>query len=189
MTAARDRWDERHGDAEGPGDAAAFLDEVSAVLPSGGSMVDIAGGRGGNARWFSDRGFDVTVIDVSPVALAHVRRWATAHGVEVETVERDLEVDGLPPARRWDVALMHMFFDRDVLSALPAAVNPGGLILFAQPTPVNLERHSRPSRRFLIERGELAEIVGQMSDVDVVQLDEAWRASGRHEARLIARRT
>ena len=94
----------------------------------------------------------------------------------------------MPAGRTWDVALMHLFSNRRVLRALPASLNPGGLLLFSQPTLVNLERHERPSRQFLMEPGEAAAIAAELDGIEVIEVSEGWRASGRHEARLIARR-
>lgn len=182
------RWDARYLRSVGVGEAAAFLDEVAHWLPDGGTLVDVGGGSGANARWFAARGFSVTVVDFSVVALEHVATWATADGLVVERVHRDVEARGLPAGRTWDVALMHLFHDRDVLRSLPESLNPGGLLLFAQPTTVNLERHERPGRRFLLEPGELEAIVDEMTDIEVLELGGAWRTSGRHEARLVARR-
>lgn len=186
-----ERWDARYRSASGVGEPAALLHEVRSWLPDGGAMVDVGGGSGANARWFARRGFDVTVLDVSEVALERVGEWAAADGVVVECIRSDVEADGLPPGRRWNVALMHLFYDDGVLRSLPGALESGGVLVFAQPTAVNLERHPRPGRRFLLEPGEIVAIARDMSaagEVDVLEVSEAWRTSGRHEARLVARR-
>lgn len=167
---------------------AELLGEIEHLLPAPGTMVDVAGGAGRNAIWFAERGFAVTVIDVSAEGLAHARARSEIAGVELECIQRDLEGEGLPAGRRWDVALMHLFSNRRVLRALPASLNPGGLLLFSQPTLVNLERHERPSRQFLMEPGEAAAIAAALDGIEVVEVSEGWRAGGRHEARLIARR-
>lgn len=187
MTSARERWDRRYRDSAGTLEPAELLLEIEALLPGTGTMVDVAGGSGRNALWFADRGFDVTVIDVSEEGLAHTTSRADARGVVVDCILRDLERDLLPPGRTWDVALMHYFSHRDVLRSLPAALNPGGLLVFAQPTILNLERHERPARRFLMEPGELEDIAADMADIEVIDVSEQWRANGRHEARLLAR--
>ncbi len=187
MTGPGEHWDGRYRAVEGAPDPALFLDEVAHLLPESGSMVDVAGGLGANALWFAKRGFAATVLDVSGEALDRASQAGDDHGLELECLDRDIEADGLPSGRSWDVALMHLFWDPDVLVALPGILSAGGLLLFAQPTVRNLERHERPGLRFLLEVGQLARLVKGMGELEVLELSEGWRDSGRHEARLIAR--
>jgi tellurite methyltransferase len=189
---AADRWNDRYR-ARGPIDdpPAAMLDEVAALLPATGSVVDIAGGDGRNARWFAARGYQVTIIDVSAVALGQAQEQLRSVGVEPECIERDLEVDAMPEGRRWDIAFVHLYHDPALLRALPDHLEPGGVLVFAQPTVTNLERHGQPSARFLLEVGEierLAEAVARDQTMEILRVDAAWRASGRHAGWLVARR-
>jgi len=50
-------------------------------------------------------------------------------------------------------------------------------------TTTNLERHERPSSRFLLDPGELPDLV---PDLEVVEFTEAWRSNNAHEAWLVA---
>ena len=61
---------------------------------------------------------------------------------------------------------------------------PANYLKLDPATVTNLERNGRPSRRFLVERGELADLV---SPLQLVRFDEAW-FGGRHEARVLARK-
>jgi hypothetical protein len=69
---------------------------------------------------------------------------------------------------------------------MAAALAPGGLLVVEIATRRNLERHASPSERFLVDEGELP---GLVPTLDLLLHDEDWRPSGRHEARLVARRT
>ncbi len=189
---AADRWNDRYR-VRGPTDdpPAAMLDEVAALLPEMGSVVDIAGGDGRNARWFAARGYQVTIIDVSAVALSHARDQMRTVGLEPECIERDLEVDEMPEGRRWDIAFMHLYYDPELVRALPNHLEPGGVLVIAQPTVTNLERHAQPSARFLLEVGEiesLAEALAREQALEILRVDATWRTSGRHEGWLVARR-
>ena len=184
----RRRWDDRYAASAGPATHAALLDELADLFPATGTMIDVAGGGGRNALWFARRGFDATLIDISERGLAHARARALDAELALETICRDVEAAGLPPGRRWHVALMHLYSNRVVLGSLPASLHEGGLLVFAQPTVVNLERHDRPARRFLLEVGEIESLARGLTDMEVVEASEGWRASGRHEGRLIARR-
>ena len=138
----------------------------------------------------ANRGLDVTLLDVSDVGLRSARRCIEAlpNAPTIEYLHRDVESAGLPSRRLWDVALMHLFFDRDVALALPAHLRPGGILAICQPTVVNLERHERPGRRFLMEQDEVKELADSLTGVDILEASAEWRSSDRHDAWLVARR-
>lgn len=78
------------------------------------------------------------------------------------------------------------YLQRDLFPRFADALAPGGLLVFCQPTERNLERNPRPSARFLLKEGELAELVPE--GLEILSLEEAWLEEDRHEARLVARR-
>lgn len=173
------------------GEPAAFVRDLAALLAPAATAVDLAGGTGRNAIWLASLGHAVTLVDISSVALQAAARAARETGIELETVERDLEADGPPPGRTWDLVLMHYYFDAAVIRAAWDAVAPGGLLALAQPTVTNLERHDRPGRRFLLEAGQagrLADEFATSAPVEVVTCTEGWQDNGRHEGRLVLRR-
>jgi SAM-dependent methyltransferase len=194
---ARDLWNARYTERPDMGAPAAFVRDLAALLAPAATVVDLAGGTGRHALWLASFGRAVTLVDISSVALGAAAEAARAAGIELETVERDLEADGLPPGRTWDLVLMHYYFDAAVVRAAWRAVRPGGLLAVAQPTVANLERHERPGRRFLLASGELAELAGELAAAsvaegcspDVVTCTESWRDNDRHEGHLVLRRS
>ena len=180
------RWDQRYEERGArPREHAAFLDSAAELLPREGRALDVAGGDGRNALWLAARGLGVTVADVSPVGLSHARELARQEGLELETVALDLTRDPLPPGP-FELVLCFHYLQRELFPAFVEALAPGGLLLFSQPTQLNLERHSKPSARFLLEPGELPSLIPPA--LEVVRLEEDWLEEGRHEARVIARR-
>lgn len=184
---ARGRWNERHSARPPVSGPASFVTQSAALLPAAGSALDVAGGTGRNALWMAAAGLTVTLTDVSDVALDVARADAASLDLPVDTIRLDLEEAGLPEGQ-WDVIVVHHFLDRSVLLALPEHLNPGGLVIIAHPTERNLERNPRPGRRYLLAEGELASIVAQWHDVDVLSIEEGWTPEGRHEARLRGRK-
>ena len=71
-------------------------------------------------------------------------------------------------------------------SVIPHLLVPGGWLVCELPTRKNLERHARPSARWLLDEGELARLV---MGLEIVRLEEGWSAAGRHEARVVARKS
>lgn len=174
----REKWDAKYRTGYGSDEPDRWIQAQLEGLPRG-RLIDIAGGRGRHAVCAVRLGFQATLVDISPIALAHAKVRAPA----LRTVCRDLEADGLP-AGQWDVAVVSHFLDRDCLAALGTILSPGGTALFLQPTLRNLERHTKPSRRFLVAEGEAP---GLFAGLHVTTHDEDW-FSGRHQVRLIARK-
>jgi hypothetical protein len=98
----------------------------------------------------------------------------------------DLDHDELP-AERFDVVVCFHFLDRANRSGYIERLTRGGVLVIAQPTMVNLERHARPSARFLVEPGELDGWASAMG-LEILVSREGWNREGRHEAAVIARR-
>jgi SAM-dependent methyltransferase len=69
-----------------------------------GSALDVACGEGRNAVWLAERGWEVTGVDFSPLALDRARRMADEHDVEVTWVEAD--VTTWQPSSGWDLVLV-----------------------------------------------------------------------------------
>jgi SAM-dependent methyltransferase len=100
-----------------------------------GTALDAGSGEGGDALWLAERGWRVTAVDFSPVALDRARAQAGARGLgdRVEWVHADLDA-WLPPVGRFDLVTAHYLHarwtDRPALfRRLAAAVAPGGTLL------------------------------------------------------------
>jgi hypothetical protein len=180
-----ERWDRKYSE-RGPqsGGPAPFLLEVADELPGRGAALDLAGGAGRNALWLARRGLQVTLCDVSSVALAQAVSDAEAQGLALVTDRRDLEVDPAPEGP-WELILVHDYLNRDLFACFPDLLASEGLLVYVQPSRLNLERHSHPSARFLLEEGELGRLA---EGLEVLHFEEGWMSSGRHEARLLARK-
>ena len=128
----------------------------------------------------------MTLVDFSKVALAMATGEAKSRGLEMEAILSDVETNGFPNGT-WDLVLIHHFLDRNLLDTTRDVLNPGGLVMFCQPTVRNLERNERPAMNFLLGEGEIVDIAAAMG-LEVLLLEEDWGVEGRHEGRLIARR-
>lgn len=140
-----DEWDERYH---------SFLDRLPAQRPNPavvseitglptGSALDIGCGVGADAVWLAGRGWDVTAIDVSGVALEHAAAAADQAGVAVSWIRSRLEDLDLPDGG-FDLvtahypALLHSP-GRDAERALLAAVAPRGLLLVVHHADIDVE--------------------------------------------------
>jgi len=179
----RERWNTKWaGQGVGTTHGSALIDLIGDRLPASGRALDIAGGGSGDGLELARRGLEVTVVDVSDLGLAAATARAEAAGFELTTVVADLDVDPLPPGP-WDLVTVANFLDRDLLGRIGDHLAPHGLLAVTIATVTNLERHDRPGARFLLDRGELLDLVGEL---EIVHHSEDWRPNGRHEAHLLA---
>lgn len=181
----RQKWNEKY-EKTAPSDLAPsqLLPTLDDILPRHGRALDVAGGAGRNATWLARRGLQVTIADIADGGLAKAQQLARQNNVALDTVQTDLEQDPFPPGP-WDLIVSFLFLWRPLFHAYPQHLAPGGLLVVAQPTRSNLQRHDKPPERFLLEDGELPSLVPRL---EIVQYREGWLEDGRHDALLVARR-
>ena len=131
---SQQEWDARYARADRvwSGDPnGALVAEVAALAP--GSALDVGCGEGADAIWLAARGWQVTALDVSQVALDRARSEAGTAGVRIEWVHAGLAEAALPPASFDLVSAQYPSLPRtafgDALHALLAAVAEGGTLL------------------------------------------------------------
>lgn len=130
----RMRWDHQHlssHDAEPP---SAFLREIlesNAWTGLGGTALDLACGKGRNAIYLAQRGFAVTALDISAVALEEGRRRAQQQDLKIDWQLCDLEVRTLAPAASsFDLIITFNYLQRALIRPMRQAVKPGGYLIF-----------------------------------------------------------
>ena len=129
-----DAWDERYAEAEQiwSGEPnGALVAEVGDLEP--GSALDVGCGEGADAIWLARRGWQVSAIDVSSVALQRAAAAADQAHVEVAWVHGGLLETELPVAG-FDLVSSHYPAllrtpNHDAERALLAAVAPCGHLL------------------------------------------------------------
>jgi 2-polyprenyl-3-methyl-5-hydroxy-6-metoxy-1,4-benzoquinol methylase len=141
-------WDElyrSHGSVWS-GEPNESLVKQASSLPAG-TALDVGCGEGADAIWLARRGWRVTAIDISSVALERAKKSAIQSGEEVagriEWVRTDL-TESVPANASYDlvcVFFMHLpRAERDVLfRSLAELVAPGGSLLIAGHHPSDLD--------------------------------------------------
>jgi len=128
-------WDARYSERDGAmwsgRPNGRLVAEVADLTP--GRALDVGCGEGADAIWLARRGWTVTAIDVSDLALCRAREAAEPAGAAVEWVCGDALQTAFP-ARSFDLVSMQYpalpkAAGEDVVRTLLDTVRPGGLLL------------------------------------------------------------
>jgi SAM-dependent methyltransferase len=121
-------WDARYSEPDGAmwsgRPNGRLVAEVADLTP--GRALDVGCGEGADAIWLSRRGWTVTAIDISDVAVSRAREAAELAGATVEWVCGDALQTPFPAGSFHLVSMQYPALPKD---AGEAAVRPDGLLL------------------------------------------------------------
>jgi SAM-dependent methyltransferase len=148
-------WDERYASRERiwSGKPNHQLVEHAASLPPARAL-EVGSGEGADALWLAERGWRVTAVDVSAVALERAAARAAEHGDEVAGRVSWEQADvraWSPPVAAFDLVSAHFLHPAvdvrpQVVGRLAAAVAPGGVLLYVghDPSDIGVVRRGHP---------------------------------------------
>lgn len=159
-------WDERYRTAEPEATPAPLLIATASGLTPG-SALDLACGTGRNALWLAGRGWEVTAVDGSAVAIQILRRRAPSnlrtHVADLERGEYRIQ------AAAWDLILICQYLQRNLFAPAKQGLKPGGIVLVI----VNLVERGKEPTATRARPGELAEY---FQDCEILHYREATTA-------------
>ena len=175
----RDHWDRKYAETQQLWALApnrSFAAEVADLPP--GRALDLACGEGRHAVWLAERGWEVTAVDFSDVAIARARARAAREQVEVDFRCVDL-LDFVPERGAFDLVLV-LFLQipgderRLVLSRATAAIAPGGTFVLVGHDLENLDKgFGGPSDPDVLYTPE--DIVDEISGLEVEKAEQVLR--------------
>jgi len=178
--ARREDWNRRYAAAERIHSTAApnrfLVAEVADLAPA--RALDLACGAGRNAVWLAERGWRVTAVDFSGVALAMARDLASARGVQVDWIEADV-VTWIPPAHVHDlVCVLYLQLPaperRAALRHAVDALRPDGTLLVVGHDLLNLsEGWGGPTQANVLFTPE--EIAGEIGGLQIEKAERVRR--------------
>jgi SAM-dependent methyltransferase len=187
--ATRLTWDDRYRSGEHRHDAPApLVAQAIETLPPGRAL-DLACGAGRHALVLAERGWRVTAVDASRVAIDMVRERAREQRLEIDARQADLEkheFDIQPDA--FDLICDCCYLQRDLFPVIRAGVRRGGIVIaiihLVDPSP-----DVKPMNpEFLLRPGELR---GFFAGWDILHDFEGKPLGGPHErsvSEIVARR-
>jgi len=132
--AVREEWDRRYAERDQLWSGqpnGALVAEIAGLAP--GRVLDVGCGEGADAVWLAGRGWEVTALEVSGLALERAAQHARDAGVDVRWVHAGLAEAALPPGSFDLVSAQYPALQRTADAAaeraLLRAVAPGGVLL------------------------------------------------------------
>jgi thioredoxin reductase/2-polyprenyl-3-methyl-5-hydroxy-6-metoxy-1,4-benzoquinol methylase len=118
-----------------------LVTEVSTT--TAGRALDVGCGEGADAVWLARRGWEVTAVDISTVALERAAGHAAEAGVAEKITFRHADLQKDPAGDGYDLVSAHFMHlppepRRELYTRLAAAVAPGGTLLVVGHHPSDL---------------------------------------------------
>lgn len=114
----------------GKGPAKFLLDNYHYLpLPNKSKVLDMGMGEGRNAVFLAQKGYQVTGVDISAVAIKKAQQLAKEIGVRIKTVEASFREYPIKEGE-FDAIICFYFVDRDLLRKMVKWIRPGGIIFF-----------------------------------------------------------
>lgn len=169
-----------------PGSPSPWLVEHLDLLRRGGTVLDVASGRGRHALFLAQAGFRVHAVDRDPEAVGLVRDAAVNAGLDVIAEVVDLETDPTPAVGDacFDAIVVVNYLHRALFPALRNALKPGGRLIYETFTIAQAARGKPTNPNFLLQPGELPILVAPLA----VLREREGEFDGRFVASLVAER-
>jgi len=126
----KSQWDQRYNrSAFVFGKAPAqFLSENYHYIPFEGSVLDMGMGEGRNAVFLAQKGYKVTGVDISSVAVKKSYLLAQEFGVKIKGVVASLKDYKVAPSS-YDAIICFYFIDRSLIDKMRSWLKPGGVLI------------------------------------------------------------
>ena len=173
------RWDERYRSGEmGDKPAEPLLSVAAASAAAVGEALDVACGSGRHSLWLAQRGWRVTAVDYSKIALQLLEH--AADDLPIRTIRADLEDGGFEiEPDRYNLIVDTCFLYRPLFAQVQNGLLPGGVFFGVFPL-------EGLNSAFLIGPDELR---GYFEDWEVLHYSEGRPSEERRpRAQIIARR-
>lgn len=108
---------------------AEFLAENYQYIPYEGSVLDMGMGEGRNAVFLAQKGYKVTGIDISSVAVKKAYMLAQEFGVKIKGVVASLKEYKIQPAS-FDAIICFYYVDRSLIEDIKTWLKPGGVLIY-----------------------------------------------------------
>ncbi len=127
---AKTQWDEKYSRptfifGKSP---AQFLAENYHFIPYEGNVLDMGMGEGRNAVFLAQKGYKVTGVDISSVAVRKAAVLAQEFGVKIKGVVASMT--DYKPSAPFDAIVCFYYVDRSLVEKIKSWLKPGGILIY-----------------------------------------------------------
>lgn len=119
-----------------------FLAENYQYIPYEGTVLDMGMGEGRNAVFLAQKGYKVTGIDISSVAVKKAYLLAQEFGVKFKGVVASLQDYNIAP-NSFDAIVCFYYVDRNLVEKIKSWLKPGGVLIYEAYTVREKSRKKR----------------------------------------------
>lgn len=128
---SKSQWDEKYSRptfvyGKSP---AQFLAENYHYIPYEGSVLDMGMGEGRNAVFLAQKGYKVTGVDISSVAVKKAYLLAQEFNVKIKGVVASMEDYKIAP-NSFDAIICFYYVDRSLVEKIKSWLKPGGILIY-----------------------------------------------------------
>lgn len=169
---SKTQWDEKYSRptfifGKSP---AAFLAENYQYIPYEGTVLDMGMGEGRNAVFLAQKGYKVTGIDISSVAVKKAYLLAQEFGVKIKGVVASLKEYKIQP-NSFDAIVCFYYVDKSLVEKIKTWLKPGGVLIYEAYTvreKAKKKRQSSDDENYLREQ----ELLRLFSGMRVLKYEE-----------------
>ncbi|HMD15097.1 MAG TPA: class I SAM-dependent methyltransferase [Terriglobales bacterium] len=134
---------------------------VGPSFPKSGVALDLAGGLGRHALWLASRSWQVSVVDLSDVAIGKLNQAALELNVKLDLLVGDASEYKFEPAR-FDLIVLFYHLDRSLFPKIVSALKPDGLLICKMRTRWDSDASLAASGTGPLGRDELPSLVPEL---------------------------
>ena len=172
MEDERAEWDRRYGEGShssldpDPFLVSSYEEFIEPLFPHAGDTLDVAAGLGRHSIWLAQRGWHVTLKDISEVGIGKARVNAGSFAERIDF--RVSDVSNFEAGKRqYDLIVVFFYLERKIFPELAKALKPGGLLLYKTYTRLQPKFGGGPTHPMhLLEENELLRAFPQLTVLD-----------------------
>lgn len=152
----KSQWDQKYSKTEYVfGKAPAkFLSENYSYIPHGSTVLDVGMGEGRNAVFLATKGYKVTGVDISSVAIRKSQALAQEFDVRLSTVVTSMNNYTAKP-NSFDAIICFYYVDKSLHDRFYEWLKPGGVLIYEAHTYNQLKVDEHYNKNYLLKPGEL----------------------------------
>lgn len=130
---AKDKWNRKYKDRlnnHGAPEPNERLLRIAKYL-NGGAAIDYAAGLGGNSLFLAEKGYDMTAIDISDVAINFIKDQADLRNLKIDAKLADLTKESTTlTSEKFDLAIITYYLDRSLFPLVKQVIKEDGYLFY-----------------------------------------------------------